>query len=49
MGKRRGAYRVLVWKSEIRRPLENPGVDGGIILKWSIKRWVGRMGWIDLA
>jgi hypothetical protein len=29
-----GAYRVFVKKnSEDRRPLENPGVDGRIILK----------------
>jgi hypothetical protein len=28
MGERRGAYRVLVGKSERKRPLENPGVDG---------------------
>jgi len=31
-GERRGAYRVLVWKAEGKRPLEDPGVDGRIIL-----------------
>jgi hypothetical protein len=33
MGERRGVYRVLVWKPEGKRPLEDPGVDGKIILK----------------
>jgi len=32
MGERRGAYRVLVWKAERKRPLEDPGIDGSIIL-----------------
>jgi hypothetical protein len=34
MGERRGAYRAFVGKPEGRRPLENPGIDGRIILKW---------------
>jgi hypothetical protein len=35
MGERRGAYRALVGKLEGRRDhLEDPGVDGRIILKW---------------
>jgi hypothetical protein len=30
--------------------LEDPGVDGRIILKWIFRNWdVGGMGWIDLA
>jgi len=29
MGERRGAYRVLVRKPEVKRPLGDPGVDGG--------------------
>jgi hypothetical protein len=33
MGDRRGAYRVLVWKPEIKNYLKNLGVDGWIILK----------------
>jgi hypothetical protein len=33
MGKSRGAYRVLVGKSEKRRPLGRPGNRWGIILK----------------
>jgi hypothetical protein len=30
----RSEYRVLVWKPEGRRPLQEPGVYGRIILKW---------------
>jgi hypothetical protein len=30
MGKRRGGYRVLVWKSERKRPFDRAGVDGRI-------------------
>jgi hypothetical protein len=33
MGERRGAYRVLVAKPEGRNHLEDPGIDGRIILK----------------
>ena len=32
--------------------LEDPGVDGKIILRWNIRKWkggVGGMDWIDLA
>jgi hypothetical protein len=34
MGERRGAYRALVGKPEGRNRLDDPGVDGKIILKW---------------
>jgi hypothetical protein len=37
---RRGRYRVLVGKPE-RRPLERPGVDGRVILKWIVEQWDG--------
>jgi hypothetical protein len=33
MGDRRGAYRVLMGSPEGKKPLENLGVDGRIILK----------------
>jgi hypothetical protein len=30
--------------------LEDPGVDGRIILKWMLKKWDwGGMDWIDMA
>jgi hypothetical protein len=29
--------------------LEDPGVDGRIILKWIFKKWDGGMEWIDMA
>ena len=32
-----------------RDHLENPGVNGMIILKWIIGKWDGGMVWIDLA
>ena len=35
MGERRDVYRVLVGKLEGKRPLENGGVDGRIILSGS--------------
>jgi len=32
-----------------KRPLEDLGVDGRIILKRTFKKYGGGMGWIDLA
>ena len=29
--------------------LEDPGVDGGIKLKWILEKWDGSVDWIDLA
>jgi hypothetical protein len=29
--------------------LENTDIDGRIILKWILEKWVGGMDWIDLA
>jgi hypothetical protein len=34
MAERRGAYRVLMGKTEGRNHLKDLGVDGRIILKW---------------
>ena len=41
MGDTRAAYRVLVGRPEGRNHLEDPGVDGRIILKCNFKKWVG--------
>jgi hypothetical protein len=41
MGNRRGAYRVLVGKPEGKNHLEDPDVDGRIILKWIFSKWNG--------
>jgi hypothetical protein len=29
--------------------LEDPGIDGSIILTWIFEKWDGGMDWIDLA
>ena len=39
-GEKWGAYIVLVDRLEGGH-LEDPGVDGRIILKWIIEKWVG--------
>jgi hypothetical protein len=45
----RGVYRVLVGKSKGKDHLEDPGIDGKIILrcilKWNLEAWTG---WIRL-
>ena len=39
MGERRCVYRVLVGKPEGRNHLEDPGIDGRIILRWLFRKW----------
>ena len=41
MGERRGAYRASVGKPVGRNHLEDPGIDGRIILKWIFERLDG--------
>ena len=48
-GERKCLYMVLVWKPEEKRHLEDPGVDGRIILRLIFRKWFGGMLWIDLA
>jgi hypothetical protein len=38
MVKRRGAYRVLVGKTEGKDHFEDPGIDGRIILRWIFRK-----------
>jgi hypothetical protein len=50
MGEGRGAYRVLVGDLREGDHLEDPGLDGRIILKWIFKKWDGGgMDWLDMA
>jgi len=49
MGDRIGVYRVLVGKPEERDHLEDPDMDGRIILIWIFRKWDGGKDWIELA
>jgi len=41
VGESRGVYRILVGNRRERDRLEDPGVNGTIILRWIIRRWDG--------
>jgi hypothetical protein len=49
MGKRRGAYRILVGKPAERDHLEDSGINGRIILRWIFKKWIEGIDWIDVT
>jgi hypothetical protein len=40
MRERGGAYMVLAGKPEGKNHLEEPGIDGRIILRWIFRKWV---------
>jgi hypothetical protein len=46
-----GGVHTVFWWGNLKESddLEEPGVDGRIILKWILEKWHGFMGWIDLA
>ena len=40
----------FVWGNLSERDhLEDPGVDGRIILRWTFRKWYGGTEWIELA
>jgi hypothetical protein len=43
-GERRGVYKALVGRPEVKSHWKDLGVDGRIILKWMFKRWDGGCG-----
>jgi hypothetical protein len=49
MGKKTGAYRILVGRPERRRPLGRPRRRWEDNINWIFKKWDGGMDWIKLA
>jgi hypothetical protein len=47
----KGEVHTGFWWRDLREGdhLEDPDVDGRIILKWVFKKWEGNMDWIDTA
>jgi len=49
----RGEVHTVLWCGNLkeRDHFENPGVDGRIILRWILRKWVGGgcTDWIDMA
>jgi hypothetical protein len=44
-------YEYKVWWGNLRERvhLEDPGIDGRILLRWIFRKWDGSLDWIDLA
>jgi len=38
-GESRDVYRVFVGKPEGKNHLEDPGIDGKIVLRWIFRKW----------
>jgi hypothetical protein len=45
----KGCIRDFGGEPDAKNHLEDPGVDGRIILRWIFSKWDGAMDWIDLA
>jgi hypothetical protein len=43
----RSSYRIMMWKSEVKRPLGTPRLSGRIILEWIFGKW--DCTWNDVA
>jgi hypothetical protein len=47
---RREVYTGFWWENLRERDhLEDPGVNGRIILRWIFRKWEGGMDWLDVS